>query len=149
MTEAFDWQRALARLKFANPEDAMREIAAYLHRHGSLQGGDGCVDPSVLSLLAQMIDPDEAKPITGVKLELRRLKRKAPPKEPNYELRRFIDSYVDANGDLPRGVAEGLATEASERFGVSRSHFHRELEVIRKYRRSQAEMERFMAQIRR
>ena len=75
----------------------MREIAAHLH-HAAMPG-DGRTDPHVLLALAEMIDPDETKPATQVKFELRRLKRKAPPVEPNYELRRFLEDHIDVLGE--------------------------------------------------
>lgn len=146
--DQFDWRQAFSRLRFAHPEDALREIAAHLYRHGRGHG-DGRVDPSILFALAQMLDPDEATPAAGVKLELRRPgKRKSPPKEPNYALRTWLDTHLDAEGNLPRGMAEGLYREAKDRFGVSRSQCDRQLAVMREFRKRMADMNRFLAQVR-
>jgi hypothetical protein len=141
MADPFDWRRAFSRLRFAHPEAALREIAAHLHHAAYF--GDGRTDKEVLALLAQMIDPDEPKPAAGVKLELRRLKRKAPPVEPNYELRRFLEHRID----VLRDDVEAAVAEASAKFGASRSQCFRHLAVIRKYRKDMADWEQFLAKV--
>ncbi len=140
----FDWRRAFARLRFANPEAALREIAAHLREVSRLNHGDGRTDPDVLALLAEMIDPDEAKPVAGVKFELRRLKPNAPPVEPAYELRRFLEDRIDTQGE----PVEAVVTEAGKKFGASRSQCFRALDVMRKYRASMDNLERMLAKAR-
>ncbi len=140
MTDSFDWRRAFARLRFAHPEAALREIAAHLY-HAAYHG-DGRTDPNVLALLAEMIDPDEATPATGVKFVLRR--RKRPPVEPNYELRRFLEHRIDVLGE----PAESVVAEAVAKFGTSRSRCFRDLDVMREYRKSVEDLERVLAKLR-
>lgn len=144
MSDHFDWRRSFSRLRYAHPEDALREIARHLHHHGRLRHGNGRVNPNVLALLAEMIDPDEAKPTAGVKFELKRLKRKAPPVEPDYELRRFLEHEIDVLG-RPVKVVVG---EAADRFGASRSQCFRDLAVMRDFRKRTAEFEGMLARMR-
>ena len=138
----FDWWRAFSRLRFAHPDAALREIAAHL-RHAAMPGA-GRTDPHMLLALAEMIDPDETKPATQAKFELRRLKREAPPVEPNYELRRFLEDHIDVLGE----PAESVVAAAAAKFGASRGKCFRNLHVMRKGRASMKELERLLAQLR-
>ena len=136
----FDWRRVFARLRFAHPEPALREIADHLH---AVANGDCRADPEVLALLAQMLDPDEIRPAARVKLDLRRLQRKAPPVVPNYELRLFLEDRIDGRGE----PVEAVVAAAAARFGASRSQCLRQLKVVRHYRKSMAELDEMLAKI--
>jgi hypothetical protein len=139
--DPFDWRRAFSRLRFARPEPALREIAAHLHHVARKE--DGRVSPDVLTLLAEMIDPDNAKPVAGVNLELRRLERKAPPAQPNYELRQFLEQRIDVDGE----PVESVVADAVAKFKTSRSQCFRDLAVMRKWRKDLEDWNRFLAKL--
>jgi len=117
-----DWPiRHLLRLRHANPDDALRRIAATIRA--------GCLDPLFLKLIADHIDPDVKKTATGTKLVLKRSGgRKAPSAEPNRALRDFLELHIDIFKDHK---AEAVKSEAALRFGVSLSTCKAELQAAR------------------
>lgn len=139
--KTFDWRRSFSRLRYAHPETALRDIAAHLHHVAKKE--NGCVNPDVLVLLAEMIDPEESKPVAGVKFELRRLTRKAPPALPNYDLRQFLEQHIDVLGE----PVEAVVAAAIVKFGTSRSQCFRDLDVMRKWRKSMEELDRFLERL--
>ncbi len=109
------------RLRYANPDDALRQIAASIR--------EGCTDPTFLKLLAAHIDPDVKSSPFGTKLVLKRTTgRKAPPAKPDYKLRFFLELHVDIFRDHK---AEAVKEEAARRFGVSLSTCKIELKLMR------------------
>lgn len=109
------------KLRYSNPDDALREIAAHIRA--------GCSDPTFQKLLAAHIDPDVKSSPFGTKLVLKRTTgRKAPPSEPAWELRRFLELHLDIFDDEK---AEAVKAEAARRFGVSVSTCKTEIKVMR------------------
>lgn len=123
MMENTAWE-AFTRLRYEHPEDALRQIAGLVRV--------GCSDPMFLKLLADHIDPDVVTTPLGTKLRLvRTTGRKAPPKVPNYELREFLERFLDI---FPDGEpAEAVKAEAMSRFDVSRSTCGVEIGVMRRW----------------
>ena len=124
MTDKIEAWRAITRLRYERPEPALREIAELIR--------SGCDDPMFLRVLADHIDPDVKTTPLGTKLVLHRTTGpKSPPKEPNYELRAFLERFIDI---FPDGEpAEPVKSEASKRYGVSRSTCGEELRIMRKW----------------
>lgn len=120
-----DWPvRHLLRLRHANPDDAMRAIAATVR--------SGCLDQTFLKLLADHIDPDVKKTATGAKFEVKRLSGHRAPAEPNRDLRNFLELHIDIFDDHK---AEAVKAEAARRFGVSLSTCKAELQAAREWQR--------------
>lgn len=118
---------SFARLRFAKPDDALREIAGLVR--------EGCNDPTFLRLLADHIDPDKEKTPFGTKFKLHRTSgKKAPPRAPNYPLRQFLERFMDI---FPDGEdVEAVKAEAASRFGVSRSTCTAEISFMRQWQKS-------------
>jgi hypothetical protein len=96
----------LARLRSSQTsEDALREIASALR--------SGEADEHFLAMLANTIDPDVEKPIVGVRLIPKRVKRGAP-KSFNRPLADFI-AIKRTNGEC----LDAIVSEAVHRFNVS------------------------------
>lgn len=120
MSEWEDKVSAIYRLRFSNPEDALREVADQV-----LEGND---DPLFRTMLAHMIHPDR-RPVGGRKLVLKGPKH-APPRARNWELEEFLDIQVDIFGAPTKKAFH----EARERFGVSRTTVTDSLQRSRKDR---------------
>ncbi len=105
--EYVDKVSAIARIRFANPEDALREVAEQI-----LAGND---DPLFRLMLATMIHPDR-RPVSGRKLVLSGPNSR-PPKARNWALEDFIELNADIH-KVPHKIAIG---EAMRKFGVSRT----------------------------
>lgn len=86
-------------------EDALREIASALR--------SGETDEHFLAMLANTIDPDVQKPIVGVRLVPKRVKRGAPESF-NRPLADFID-IKRTNGEC----LDAIVSEAADHFKVS------------------------------
>lgn len=113
------------RLRYANPDDALRKIAQLVRQ--------GCSDPDFLWLLADQIDPDVDRTHTGSKFVLRRTTGKQGTKvEPNYKLRWFLETHVDIFKDYK---AEAVKAEAARRFDVSVSTCKDALKVMREWQK--------------
>lgn len=122
--------KAFTRLRFANPEDALRQIADLVR--------EGCDDPAFINLLADHIDPDKRTTPFGTKFRLvRTTGKKSPPKEPDYDLREFLERHIDIFNDGEK--AEAVKEEAGHRFGVGRSACTKALAVMRKWQKSDPE----------
>ncbi|QFT96771.1 hypothetical protein FIU85_05630 [Roseovarius sp. THAF8] len=107
MSKWEDKVSAIYRLRFSNPEDALREVADQV-----LEGND---DPLFRTMLAHMIHPDR-RPVGGRKLVLKGPKH-APPRARNWELEEFVEIQVDIH-NVPTKV---VFHAAEKRFGVSRT----------------------------
>lgn len=116
---------AFSRLRYENPDDALREIAQFVR--------EGCADPTFLRLLASHIDPDVERTPFGTKFRLRRTTgRKSPPAAPNHALREFLETHIDIFKDYQ---AEAVKAEAMARFGVARSKCTSELAIMRRWQK--------------
>lgn len=98
---------AIYRLRFSNPEDALREVANQV-----LEGND---DPLFCTMLAYMIHPDR-RPVEGRKFVLKG-PGNAPPRARNWTLKEFLEIQIDLH-ELPTKI---VFHAAEKRFGVSRT----------------------------
>lgn len=107
MSEWEDKVSAIYRLRFSNPDDALRDVAEQV-----LEGND---DPLFRKLLANMIHPDR-RPVGGRKFVLKGPGH-APPRARNRGLEEFLEIQLDIH-ELPTKI---VFYEAEKRFGVSRT----------------------------
>lgn len=108
---------AISRLRFADPEDALREVAEQIEA-----GND---DPLFRKMLANMIHPDR-RPVSGRKLVLKG-PRHAPRKARNRALEEFLEIQRDIH-EVPEKI---VIDEATTRFGIGRSAAHAALASAR------------------
>ncbi|MTH59003.1 hypothetical protein [Paracoccus litorisediminis] len=119
---------ALVGLRYRNSDDAMREIAKLVR--------EGCTEPIFVRVLADLLDPGVKTTSLGAKFRLARTTgKKAPPKKPNYELRIFLERFLDIFPD--EEPAEAVKAEAARRFNVSRSTCGEEIATMRKWQELQ------------
>ena len=97
-------------------EDALREIASALR--------SGEADEHFLAVLANTLDPDVEKPIVGVRLIPKRVKRGAP-ESVNRPLAIFIDTKR-TNGEC----LDAIVSEAADHFNVSERTCYNALEKL-------------------
>lgn len=128
MTEGDEWL-AIARLRYRNPDDALRQIASALRA--------GCADPRFLDRLADQIDPDKPATFTGTKLVVHRATGAgAPPGRSDNDLALFLEVQIDIFGTK----AEAAFAEAKLRFGAGRTKCTDALRTLRARRQDNPEM---------
>ena len=112
-------------------DDALREIARTLR--------SGEAGEYFLAMLANSIDPDVKKPIVGVRLIPKRVKKGAP-KSFNRPLAEFIDNKR-MNGEY----LDAIVVEAMEKFKVSERTCYNALEELKYQRALREDYEKLVA----